>query len=110
MQRNILTMTALALGVGLGLDLGLATPAPAQEAACAKHAAVVGKLDEVYGERLAGRGIVSPTVIFELYASEKSGTWTILRTDTTGMSCVMITGQVWEQHDPTLDSKVSWRR
>ena len=106
MQGKTFTLAAFALSLALAAPL----TAFGQQGVCAKRDDVVEKLGAKYGERLAGRGIVSSTMIFELYASNETGTWTLLRTDTTGISCVMMTGDVWESHDPTVDQHAAWQR
>lgn len=106
MQGRLFTLAAFAL------SLAVIAPQTAlgQQGPCAKRNDVVEKLGAKYGERLAGRGVVSPTVVFELYASNETGTWTLLRTDATGISCVLMTGDVWESHDPTNDQHAAWRQ
>ena len=38
----------------------------------------------------------SPSVILEVFVSEQ-GTWTILATDTHGLSCVISAGEGWDR-------------
>ena len=106
MQGINFTLAAFALSLAIALPQA----ALGQQGPCAKREDVVEKLGAKYGERLAGRGVASPTMIFELYASNETGTWTLLRTDTAGISCVLMTGDVWESHDPTTDQHASWQR
>ncbi len=87
---------ALALLTALIAVLG--SPAAAQMA-CGERAGVVAKLDAKYGETQRGRGLAGPGAIVELWASCQSGTWTILRTVPTGITCVLFSGFKWTDVD-----------
>lgn len=63
---------------------------------CDQRAKVVAKLGEKYGEVRRGGGLTGSTAIFEIWASEQTGTWTILKTTPDGFSCVMAVGQGWQ--------------
>ena len=80
----------------LGLAAIAPTPASAQ-VACGSRDAVVAKLSEKYGEVRRGGGLAGPTAIFEIWASEATGSWTILKTTPNGLACVMAVGDGW--HD-----------
>ncbi len=64
--------------------------------ACGARDSVVATLGEKYGEIRRGGGLAGPTAIFEIWASEATGTWTILKTSPDGMACVMAAGDVWQ--------------
>ncbi len=92
MYKRILTTLVLILG------MAAAGPLDAQaQMACGTRDAVVAKLGDKYGEVRRGGGLVSPTAIIEIWASEATGTWTILKTMPDGMSCIMAVGDGW--HD-----------
>jgi hypothetical protein len=79
--------------------LGLAVIAPTvatAQVACGSRDAVVAKLGEKYGEVRRGGGLSSPTEVFEIWASEATGSWTILRTTPNGLSCIMAVGNGWQ--------------
>lgn len=83
--------------------LALGAPAAAQTA-CMDRNVVVGRLADRYGETLQGSGIVGGNVLFEVFASDETGTWTILATRTDGQTCMMAAGQEWSaepQGDPS---------
>ncbi len=42
------------------------------------------------------------TAIFEIWASEKTGTWTILKTTPNGLTCVMAVGDGWHDDAPVF--------
>ena len=64
---------------------------------CGEREAIISQLERKYGEtrrsvglQQQGRGVV------EVYASETTGSWTILVTDTKGRSCLMAVGDAFE--------------
>ncbi len=63
---------------------------------CGARDSVVAKLGEKYGEIRRGGGLAGPTAIFEIWASEATGTWTILKTSPDGMTCIMAVGDGWQ--------------
>ncbi len=92
MYKQILTTLTLILGMAA---IG---PLEAQaQMTCGTRDSVVAKLGENYGEIRRGGGLAGPTAIFEIWASEATGTWTILKTMPDGMSCIMAVGDGW--HD-----------
>ncbi len=72
-----------------------ATAAQAQTA-CGSRDVIVEKLDEKYGERRRGGGLSGPKGLIEIWASEETGTWTILKTTPNGLTCVMALGTAWQ--------------
>lgn len=69
-------------------------PAP-PERPCAERAHVAGKLRETFGERMVGSGLTESGMLFELYVGP-AGTWTLLATAPTGISCLVGAGESWE--------------
>ncbi len=91
MYKRILTTSALILG------MAAAGPPDAQaQMACGTRVSVVAKLGEKYGEVRRGGGLAGSTAIFEVWASEATGTWTILKTTPNGMACIMAVGDDWQ--------------
>jgi hypothetical protein len=80
---------------------GLLAATPAAEAQtqppCAKRDQVIRKLEEKYGETLRSIGLHKSDGVVEIYSSEETGSWTILMTRPDGMSCLLASGQLWEQ-------------
>ncbi|EPE99379.1 hypothetical protein [Rhizobium grahamii] len=62
---------------------------------CAARSEVVNFLDKNFGERLTAVGLVNQNAMLEVYAAQ-SGTWTLLITDTRGISCLLLSGDSWE--------------
>ncbi len=79
------------------------TPAAAQQPRmCDARDQVVEHLAERYGETLQSMGLHSGNGLLEVYASEETGTWTILVTSPGGTSCVVAAGEMWERDAATL--------
>jgi len=75
-------------------------PSPSQsQMVCGPREAVVENLGQKYGETRRGSGLTGSTVIFEIWVSEETRSWTILKTTASGWACVMAAGQAW-QDDP----------
>lgn len=91
------TSPTLVRGVAaIGLALSAPQPAPAETRTCAAHEQVVERLAERYGETLQSMGMHSSNGLLEVYASEETGTWTILVTSPDGTACLLAAGQMWE--------------
>jgi hypothetical protein len=86
-----LIRAAVALGMALSVQ-----PAAAQGRACAARAQVVERLAERYGETLVSMGMHANSGVVEVYASEATGTWTILVTTPDGTACLIAAGEMWE--------------
>jgi hypothetical protein len=99
MSKRILFIGTLVLGVAAVVDT-----AAAQSMACGHRAEIVASLGGKFGETRHGGGLAGPSAIFELFASEKTGTWTILRTGANGMSCVMAVGNGWQSDDAPVSA------
>ncbi len=62
---------------------------------CGTRDSVVEELDLKYSETQRGYGLTGSTAIFEVWASEKTGSWTILKTTPNGLTCVIAVGENW---------------
>lgn len=93
-----MTPKILLLRAAIAAALAYATPiAEAQtRSACAERTTVVERLAEKYGETLQSMGLHRNNGVLEVYASEATGTWTILVTRPDGMACLIAAGQMWE--------------
>lgn len=75
-----------------------AVPAQAQSA-CGERTKFIETLAKNYQESPSAFGIAGQRNLVELFVS-KTGTWTMLVTHPTGMSCIVAAGQSWEQFPP----------
>jgi hypothetical protein len=94
MYKRLLCTSALILGMAAA---ALPAAGAEQGISCGARHEVVASLRAKYGETRRGRGLAGSTAVIELYASEKTGSWTILLTDSRGLSCIMAVGEGWER-------------
>lgn len=80
---------------GLVFSLLLSFPAFSQNM-CGERHVVVRMLYEEYGETVQSVGLAGNRIL-ETYASEDTGTWTILMTMPDGVSCLMASGSHYER-------------
>lgn len=70
--------------------------------ACAERDILVKGLYEKYGETLQSFGLHQNNSVVEVYASDETGTWTILITNPSGLSCLMASGLMWGNAVPGI--------
>lgn len=92
--------------ISLSMTLGIASTAPPAlaQVPCASHEAIVEKLTNVYEETRIGRGLQSPTSLFEIWRSPENGSWTIVLLRPEGKACVIATGFAWSDENEGLSS------
>ena len=89
-SRFVKTLIASVLAIGV-----LGGSASAQ-AVCGKRTDIIKQLQKKYGETRRSVGVQQGRGVVEVYASEKTGSWTILVTNARGMSCLMAAGEAFE--------------
>ncbi len=83
---------------GLGLIALTASAAMAQNSRnCAPRAAVVDRLATGYGETRQSMGLGANNAVVEVFASNETGTWTITVTTPNGLTCLVASGQAFEE-------------
>jgi hypothetical protein len=84
----------------VAVGLALATPVAEAEdrPACADRTLVIQRLADKYGETLKSMGLHQDNGLLEVYASDATGTWTILVSKPDGQTCLLAAGQMWEAH------------
>ncbi|MEZ5714571.1 MAG: hypothetical protein R3D85_05025 [Paracoccaceae bacterium] len=84
----------IALGLGLGAVI---TAIPAHAEDCALRTQVVDRLTRDYAERLTAGGMHGESAdgVIEVWASPETGTFTVIRSDASGLSCILATGTDW---------------
>jgi len=92
MNKKLLT-----LSLGIGAILLTAQNAYSQGANCANRDAVVTRLATAYGETRHSMGLGANNAVIEVFASDETGTWTITVTTTDGMTCLVASGQAYEE-------------
>ena len=95
-MQSYLTVVPLGLVALLSVTqpaLAQAAPNPSQ---CATRDKVVELLAAKYGETRHGIGMAANNTVMEVFASDKTGTWTITVTMPTGVTCMVASGQGYE--------------
>ena len=98
-MKTSLIQTGVAIAIAAFGIIG--TPAHAQTS-CASRDLVLNRLQSNFGESLTAGGLRSQSQILEVWASDATGTWTVLMTTADGMTCVMASGTNWHQNKPKL--------
>lgn len=81
------------IGLGLGLGVALATHPPSTGATfCAAHDRIARQLDLRYGETPRASWPAATGVTVELFASDVTGHWTLVRRQPTGETCLIASG------------------
>ncbi len=63
---------------------------------CGDRAKIISHLGSDYKESRSGMGLAASGTVIELFTAD-SGTWTMLMTAPGGRTCVMGSGEGWEQ-------------
>ncbi len=79
----------------------IASPALAQ-AICQPRSAFVEHLKEKYDEQPLAYGLNNDGRLVEVFGSPGGKTWTMIITDTRGLSCVVTSGENWQKAAPEL--------
>lgn len=91
--------------VTAALVFGAAATAPPAfaQTACGPREHIVGRLHQQFAENLTGGGLQTAQSLLELWTSAKTGTWTLIVTQTNGISCIVASGTNWHQEAPTIE-------
>lgn len=84
-----------------------ASTAGAQSGNCASHDAVVERLAAGYGEARQSIAMGANNTVVEVFASLETGTWTITVTQAGGPTCLVASGNAYQQMSgdlPNTDS------
>ncbi|MGB5864984.1 MAG: hypothetical protein WBG95_11880 [Sulfitobacter sp.] len=101
---KILHLAALTAGAALFIILGTQTSAQTPRN-CGSRDVIVDRLASGFGETRQSVGIGSNNAMVEVFASSDSGSWTILVTSPSGVSCLVASGQSFEQVAEALPAR-----
>jgi len=80
--------------------ISCATPLMA-EVVCAPRAELIEKLSAAYGEARQGMGMRGAHSVMEVWASDRTGSWSVIMTYSDGNSCIVAAGEDWTT-DPAI--------
>lgn len=63
---------------------------------CGTRDLVLDRLTDKYGESRQSMGLAANNGVLEIFASKETGTWTILVTQPDGKTCLIASGQAFE--------------
>ena len=98
MKKQLL---ALSLGVG-AMILATGHAFAQQPRKCADRDRVVERLATGYGETRQSIGLGANNAVIEVFASLETGTWTITVTTPQGLTCLVASGQAFENTQDEL--------
>ncbi len=97
MTRTIKIFNLVVLTAAAAMLLVATTDVAAQGRNCGPREAVVTRLSEGYGETRQSMGLGSNNAVVEVFASSKTGSWTITVTQANGLTCLVASGQGFEK-------------
>lgn len=74
---------------------GETPPDVAQQRSCMSHDGADDKLRQEYGEKVLGHGVSKDGTLVEIFLAP-SGTFTVIKTTPSGLSCVVDFGEGWQ--------------
>ena len=98
-------LTVLRMTLGLIIMVAAAQQVFARPGTCAPRPDVIERLAATYGETRKGIGIARQGAVMEIYASDETGSWTIIVTLPDGMACLVAAGQSYEALADALPPK-----
>lgn len=93
--NRIMDRQFFALSLGVGALLLATQHALAAPPSCADHASVVERLTTGFGETRRSIALGGGAVV-ETFASDETGTWTMIATRPDGISCLVAAGDGYE--------------
>lgn len=106
MSGRIMTASLAALSLFCLCVALLTGGAFAQASRCGPRAEIVKVLAEKYHELPRIAGAIEGLAMMEAYVSER-GTWTIVVTNSAGLTCLMAAGHAWDELPPLKKGKPS---
>lgn len=72
-------------------------PQSTEQRQCGPRPMVVERLANKFGETRRSIGLAGRDTVIEVYASDETGSWTIVATVPSGVSCLVASGQFYEE-------------
>ena len=97
MKRSVLALAGAAAILGvLGPPLAAQTSRGVVVQACDEYGSLKERLGEQFKEVPAAFGLGMNGNLIQVFVSAETGTWTIISTAPTGVSCIVAAGESWE--------------
>ena len=90
-QTRSSSLVAALAAISLASIAGIAQAAPQ----CSSHDKIVDALGNKFKETRRVMGVVNSRAVMEIFMSPQ-GTWTMVITDTSGLSCITASGEEWQ--------------
>ncbi len=108
MSSRISKTTAVAAGLACALTLAAASASKAQNRLCGNRDQVIAQLESVHGESRQSVGLQPNARVMETFANPDTGSWTIIVSLPTGMSCLVAAGEAYQAeakgpHTPAVE-------
>ena len=82
--------------ISFGIAVFFLAAQSAQAAQCGDRDVVVAHLADRFGEVRQSAGLADPQTLVEVFASEDTGTWTIIVTRAGGPACILAAGVAYQ--------------
>ena len=106
MKRKVKIFHLAALTAAAALLAATTSDVAAQNTRnCGPRDVVVNRLAEGYGETRQSIGLGANNAVVEVFASDDTGTWTITVTNPSGVTCLVASGQAFEELAEVLPAK-----
>lgn len=100
-----MTREFFALSFGFAVLIAATSIAQAQSPQnCADRTTVLEHLTKTYGETRQSVGLAANNAVVETFASDETGTWSIIVTMTNGQTCLVAAGVAYETIKPATKS------
>ena len=90
-------IAAFAAAAALATPALIATDAAAQGRVCAKRDKLVAELAKSHGETRQSVGLQRNNGVIETFANTETGSWTIIVSLPTGVSCLVAAGEAFQK-------------
>jgi hypothetical protein len=97
LRIGIAAVLAFAALISVWASIGTAA---AQEDMCNSRDRLHQTLEQSFAETPVATGVVSESVVVELFAGARGVTWTLVVSSTDGDACVLAAGTNWQSHSP----------
>ena len=72
---------------------------------CGYYDMIVERLTETYNEARRGQGLAGSQALIELWTDPADGSWSLLRVNPSGWTCLIGSGQNWTDDEPTPEGR-----